>query len=396
MAQPKITVNIANGAIGGVPANERGYAAMVVTATTLGSLALNTPKLVFSLKEVEALGVTAAATAFAHRQIKGFYDAYNFITGSEIAPLYIMTVADTVTLANMADKDYVNGLKKLVDFSGGKARLAAIARKPDVGYTPDVTDGVEADSLTALANAQILGNTLAASHKPIRIFVEQRGFLIANVASLEDLATHTENRARGTIGSQLNDGSADVGVELGLAAGSALRRNIGRVRNGNLSFLSAAYVGDTAIESLTAADTIYDKGYGFFRTIQNKNGYFVNDDRMACAKTDDYAYLYRGRTVDEFHRIAHRVYTDWINDDFESIEGGKIAPEVIATLEQDIKRAIKNEMSEDLSRYPDGEYCKVTIDPDQNVVTAGKTIITLRGRVFGHFKDFELNLGFEL
>lgn len=396
MGQPKIEVKLTNGGIGGNPPNEWGVSALAVTGVTLAGLALNEPKLIYSLQEAIDLGITSTATPYAYRQIKGFYDAYNFITGSEIAPLFIMMTADTQTLEETADKDEPNGLIKVLNFANGKVRLAAIGRKPDGAYVPDVTNGVEADSIAAVANGQLLCNTLFAAHNPLRMFVEQRGFLIANVASLEDYETHEENRVRPTLGSGLADGTADVGIELGLAAGLPLRRNIGRVKNGALLFLSNAYVGDTAIEDLTAADTIYDKGYGFFRTYPNKNGYFVNDDRMATSKADDYGYLYRGRCIDEVHRILYRVYVEYINDDFEAIEGGKIDPGVIATMTKEMKDAVKVELSTELSKQDDGSFIKVTIDPEQNVVTAGKTKIKFRVRAKGHFKDFEAELGFEL
>lgn len=396
MGQPKITVNIQNGAIGGVAPSDRNICGLVCTGVATSGLALNTPALIYSLKAAEDLGITSAATPLAYRQIKGFYDAFNLVTGLEVCPLYIMLVADTVTLDDMCDKDFDNGMKKLNDYADGKLRYGAVARKPDGAYTPDLTNAVEQDSIDAVASAQILCNTLSAAHRPMLMFVEQRGFLISALADLEDYETHEERWVRATLGSTLSDGSADVGIEMGLKAGIPLRRNIGRVKTGALLFMNAAYVGDTKVEDLEAGDTIYDKGYGFFISLQDTNGYFVNDDRMACSKTDDYGYLYRGATINELHRLVFRVYSQWRNDEFESEEGGVMSAATIATLIQEVQDAVKNELSADLSKYSDGTYVRVSIDPTQNVVTTGECKITVRGRVYGHFKDFVINLGFEL
>lgn len=395
----KITANIVNGGIGGNPANNRGRSAMVVTATTVSGLALNTPKVINSLAEAVALGLTAAATPFAYRQIKGYYDAYAFLTGSEKAPLHLMTVADTVTLANMADKDYANGLKKLLDdpTSENKPRLAGIARDPDVGYTPDLTDGVEADSLTALANAQALANVLKGENRPARVLVEMRGLLYANIDDLEDLATHSENRVMPVIGSQLADGSADVGIMLGLLSAGNISENPGNVENGNLNFITQAYVGDKKIEEFIARDTLSDKGYVYFRTYMNRNGYFVNDDRMATALTDDYVWMNRGRLVDEIQRISDSVLTGKVGSKYETEPStGVLTEGARLNIEAAMRNQVEIELSQDIPKREDGTYLYVKVDPDHNVVTSGKTKLTERVRPYNHHKDIEFDLGVEL
>lgn len=390
MAQPKVTVNITNGALGGVPVNEDGLAEMVVTATAVAGLPLATPTLIYSLAEAVAKGITATATPFAYRQIKGFYDGYNFITGSERAPLYLMTVADTVTLANMTDQAYATGLKKLHDFALGKPRLAGVARKPDVGYSPVVTGGVEADSLTALDNAQTLAATYSTANNPLMVLVEQRGLLYANIATLTDARTKTDMYAMPIIGSQLSDGSADVGIMLGMEAGAKVNQSIGRVRFGAITLFSQAYIGDKKVEEFTAIDTLYDKGYNYFRTLPNRSGYFVSGDATAVPLTNDFCWGHRVRTINKAQRIAARVYTDWINEDVETIEGGKLAPAVIATLESEIKQAIDTEMAGEISEFIP------FIDPDQNVVSTNKVKITGKIRGRNVLMNLDMDMGFTL
>ncbi|MFN4249269.1 MAG: DUF2586 family protein [Flavipsychrobacter sp.] len=390
MGQPKVVVNITNNAMGGAPANEDGLSALMVTATAVTGLGLLVPAQVYSLNEAVALGITAAATPFAYRQIKGFYDGYNFITGSQRAPLYIMTAADTVTLAQMADQTNASGLKKLLDFANGRVRLAGVARNPAIGYTPTVTNGVDADSLTALDNAHTLATTCAASNNPLRVFVEQRAFLYANVASLLDMSTKTSRRALPVIGSQLNDGSADVGFMLGVAAGIKVNQSMGRVKFGAITAFTQAYIGDKKVEEFTAIDTLHDKGYVYFRTIPNRSGYYINGDRMACATTDDYCYLHRGRVIDKAQRIVARVYTEWLNDDVETISGGRLAPAVVDTLENILDTAVRQEMAGEISEY------ETFIDPEYNVVSNGKIKVVGEVRTRFVILQFEMDLGLKL
>ncbi|MFN4249059.1 MAG: DUF2586 family protein [Flavipsychrobacter sp.] len=389
MGLPKVTVNITNGALGTSPANEDGVSGLVVTATAVTGLSLATPTLINSLKDAEDLGLTATATAFAHRQIKGFYDGYNLITGSQVAPLYLMTLVNTATLTNMADKDVATGAIKLLDYAAGKIRLLGLGRSPGV-YAPTITEGIDPDSLTALPKAQILGNTYAAAAKPLRILIEGRMFLFANLGSLADLRTHSENRAGIVLGSSLNDGSADVGFALGVAAALRVQQNIGRVKNGPLLPISNAYIGDTAVKSFASLDTIHDKGYMFYRYFPNRDGYYFNDDPMAAATSDDYSQLGRGRVIDKAHRITYRVYTNEINDDFVAETGGKLSEGTITYLESQIETAVLREMEGEISNF------RCVIDPAQNVVSTNKVKIKGKIRPRGYFKDIDVDLGFEL
>lgn len=390
MAQPKVIINITNNALGGTPVSEDGLAALMVTGVTATGLGLLVPVQIFSLAEAEALGITEAAMPFAYRQIKGFYAGYNFITGSERAPLYIMTAADTVTLANMTDQTNASGLKKLLDYALGRVRLAGVARSPAAGYTPTLTSGVDTDSVTALDNAHTLATTYAAANNPLRVFVEQRAFLYANIGSLLDMRTKTSRRSVPVIGSSLNDGSAEVGFMLGVAAGVKVNQSIGRVKFGAITAFPQVYVGDKKIEEFTAVDTLHDKGYVYFRTIPNRSGYYINADSTAAPLTDDFCYLHRGRVIDKAHRIAARVYTEWLNDDVETIAGGKLAPAVIDTLEDVIRRAVNQEMDGEIVRFDP------FIDPDQNVVSAGKVKVVGRVRTRFVLLQFEMDLGLTL
>lgn len=399
MPLPNVKISLANGAMGRVDETGDGISGLVLNASAAASgLALATPAVIFNLQAAVALGITEAALPEVYRHIKEFYDGYNYVTGSQNAELYIMLVAQTMTLAQMADTTVTNSAAKLVDYANGRVKRLALARNPASGYTPTLTDGIDADSLAALPKAQLLGNTYAERQWPLRVLVEGRAFALANVGTLKDLRTLTAPRAGVVMASSKNDGSASVGFALGVAAGLPAHRSVGRVKNGALAPISVGYNGDTKAEAMAGAiDTIHDKGYFIFRTFSNRTGYYFNDDPMAAPKSDDYSQLVYGNVIDKAQRVVYNVLVDEINDDVDVLTGGKLHPAVIATIESNILRSAGVALSENISKNEDGTIAfSAFIDPDQNVVTAEKLKVIVRARPKGYNKTIEASLGYSL
>lgn len=386
---PDVKVTLSNGALGSVGDTGDGVTGMVVTGVAVAGIPLNTPKLIFSLADAEALGITLAAMPAAYRQIKEFYDGYRYISGKSVAELYIMTTADTVTMTQIADYTVATGAKKLVDFADGRIKLLGITRKPGVGYTPVVTDGIDADCLTALQKAHDLGNTYATAQQPIRTLVEGRAFAIANVGSLKDLHTYTYNRAGLVLFSTANDGSSSVGFVLGVSAALPVHRKISRVRNTALPY-TTAYIGDAPVSlGLGATATIHDKGYIIARQYATRSGLYLNGDFMATAVSDDYALLCRGRVIDKAHRITYDTYVDEIEEDVDvDPETGFWFDGYVEFLKNRITRAIGNNMGDSISATP-------TVNlPVINVLAQAKTKIQLKLIPKGYNSNIEVELGF--
>ena len=390
MSLPDVNVILKNGALGTVGESADGVCAMVVTGVTTSGLALNTPTVIYSLADAIALGITDVAMPAAYRQIKEFYDGFQYITGKSVAELYIMTTADTVTMTQIADQTNATGAKKLVDFAKGRVRLLGITRKPSSGYTPTVTDGIDSDCLTALANAHNLGNSYASNQQPIRTLIEGRAFTLANVASLKDLHTYSYNRAGIVLMSTSNDGSSSVGLMLGIAAGLPVHRKISRVRNTALPIV-AGFIGDTAISpAVGAVSTIHDKGYIIARQFPTRSGFFVNGDFMATAASDDYALLCRGRVIDKCHRIAYDTYLDEIDEDADVDKTtGMWVDGYVEFMKQRIRTAINNSAGVNLS-------APVLVEiPPINVLSGAATKIQLKAIPKGYNTNMNVELGFQ-
>lgn len=390
---PDVIINHTNGALGGVPDSQDGIAALVLTGVTAPGLDLATPKVVYSLADVNALGIDAESdNAAAYRHIKEFYDGIRFISGREVAELYIMLVANTVTLTQMADvTNTTTGAKRVIDYAQGRVRHLGLARTPDGAYTPTLTDGIDADCLAALPKANELGETYKTANRPLRVSVEGRSFLLANIGDLKDLKTYSYPRANIVLWSTQNDGSASVGFTLGVKAALPVQRKISRVKNGLLGF-SAAYVGDTTIQDLQAAiGTIHDKGYILLRTFPSRSGYYFTGEPMAAPNANDYAIWSRGNVIDKAHRIAYDVFLEEIDDDVEvDTTTGQLAEGYVAYLENRIITAIKLQMADAISGLPE-----FTILPNQNILATGETKATLKITPKGYMEKIVIDLGFQ-
>lgn len=386
---PDVRVKLSNGALGTVGESADGVSGIVVTGTATSDLPLATPKVIFSLAEAIALGITATGMASAFRQIKEFYDGVRYISGKDVAELYIMTVPNTMTLTQMADYTEASGAKKLVDYAQGRLRRLSLSKTPAGSYVPDVTDGIDADCLTALQKANDLGNTYAEKQQPLRILIEARGFLLANVGTLKDLHTYTYNRAGLVLFSSLNDGSSSVGMVMGIKAALPVHRKISRVRNKALP-VSKAYIGNTEVSiNLGAIATIHDKGYIIARQYATRAGLFLNGDFMACALTDDYALMCRGEVIDKAQRIVYDTYVDEIEEDVDiDPETGFWIDGYVEGLKSNISNAIKNGMGENISGIG-----KISIPP-LNALTLAKTKIKIGVTPKGYNSNIEVDLGF--
>jgi hypothetical protein len=390
MDLPNVNITLTNGALGTPSGSTDGIAAMVLTGVATPELTLGTPKVIYSLPDAVALGITAVGSnADAHRHIKEFYEGYSYITGREVAELYIMLVVNTQTMTVTCDSTSSSGAGKVLDFAKGRVRLLGVARTPGVGYTPTLTDGIDGDCITAIQKAHLLGNVYAAKQQPIRTLVEARAFVLANVGDLKDLHTYTYNRAGLVMMSSSNDGSSSVGLVLGIEAGLKVHVKASRVRNTALP-IAKAYIGDTEVTpNLGAISTIHDKGYIIARMFPTRSGYYINADFMACPLTDDYALLCRGRVIDKAQLIAYDTYLDEVDEDAEVDRGtGFWVDGYVEFMRNRITNALNNQMGESMSGSP------IVNLPPIDVLALAKTRVQLKIVPKGYNTNIDVDLGF--
>ena len=160
---PNVKIDFANGLLGSVGAMNDGVVGLIATATavtqtinghSVATFALNTPYKITALDQLVEKGVNSASTggnANLYKCVKEFYDEAP--VGSE---LWVMGVADTMTVEKMVDKTEDNGAMKLVRAANGDIRVLIVKVTDAAGYTATVTRAIDAKVETAITNAQAL------------------------------------------------------------------------------------------------------------------------------------------------------------------------------------------------------------------------------------------------
>jgi hypothetical protein len=394
--RPKVSITVLNGQLGQITPTADAVAGLLMTGIaatgTGGSIALGETKLITSVTQAEGLGLTAAYdttnTTNVHKSIVDF-----FAQAGEGAELYINIVAKTNLMAAMCDTAN-NILKKLLNDANGRIRICAVTRVPDGAYTPVFTTQIDNDVLNAFPKAHALAEEFAAAFKPVRILLDGREFQ-GNTTTLIDLKGYTYNRVAGVLFTDVvSSKNASVGLVLGRLAAIPVQRNIGRVKDGDIGITNAYLTNQSAlIDSLGAAveDLVHDKGWIAVRKFTGKNGWFFNNDFTACANTDDYNHLGRGRVIDKAIVIAYQVFVEEILDDLDVDDSGRIDAGIIKDYQSKIKSAIDLQMTGE----DEISSCRVVVDPNQNVLSTSKVKVQLFITPKFYSEEIAVELGFE-
>lgn len=385
---PRVKINYLNGLLGTVPENQDGLLGLVV----LGAAEVSTtfvsgkPYRIVRQEDLNALGITDSNNARIVELVKQFY-----AEAEEGTPLYLIGLTAT-SMTTVLDVD--NGpMKAILQQLRGALRGLVVASASTATVT--VTDGLDPDVLTAMPKAQALAAWAADSlYAPIFVILEGRHF--ESAADAPDLKALAYNRVGVFIGdvaaSSIN---AAVGTLAGRIASMPVQRNIARVASGALA-PAAMYIGASPVdESMSVVDALYAKGYICPRIYVGLPGYYMVDDPLAVAGTDDYAHLTARRTIDKAARIAYITMLQFLIDEIELNEDGTMQQPVLKSWQAAVEDAINSQMSAagELS-VVNGSGCKFFIDPQQNVLATSKVQGSLKVRPYGYARDIIVNVGF--
>lgn len=391
MPLPNIAIIYGQGGLGATSVSEDNIAGIIVSGVAVaGKFALGEVFSVFSLSEAEAKGITQAYdttnVTTAHKNIKDFYSQ-----AGEGAELFVMVVANTVTLTQMADltNEYA---KKILATGQGRIKLLAISRSPDIAYSPTITAGIDPDVITAVTKAQELVVQEQAYYRPVQILIEGRAF-DGNPSTLHDLRAGTQNRVSIVLGNDTPLKQTLIGLALGTLASVSVQVNMGAVKNGELG-LTNVYLTNTAhINTFNEGQLgiIYDKGYIFPRKHVGLNGYFWVDDSTCTALTDDYAYISRCRVIDKVYRIVRTTYlTDLLDNILVDEDTGKIPAAILKSFQAKIERSIDTQMT------ANSEISGISafVDPTQDIIATNEIKIRVDITPVGYARKFTITIGF--
>ena len=393
---PRVKIAMANGVLGATSASADGLLGLICSAVAVsGKFELNKPYVLTGYDDLATLGITEESNAGIEKLIRDFYAEAG--AGTRV---YIMGVPNTVTLSNMVDYTVLTNARKLIEVSNGEVRGIIAKYIPAEGYTPTVTDGLDADVYAAITKAQELAEWAATSKfSPVFVTLEGRSYS-GDSTELEDLTTRTDNRVSVLIGDTAkNTNGAAMGLLAGRIAASPVQRNIGRVKDGAVG-ADEIYIANIAAEQADV-EGIHDKGFITFRTFVGRSGYFFTNDPMATLPTDDYARLAYRRTIDKAYRIAYITLTNELLDEVPLLTDGTIMPAFAKSWEQLVINAISSQMTAqgELSvdpSDPNDQGVECFIDPAQNVASTRRINVTVRVRPYGYADYIDVLLGFNI
>lgn len=403
MGLPDVKINLTNGNLGREVAEKDGVAALIVSGIAVAEKFALGDILgpFYKPEDAEAMGIDAdyddTNKLLAYRQIYDFYK-----NAGNGADLYVMVVAQTLTMEDMCDKTLTHAAK-LIEQLNGEVRLIGISRVPDATYTPTYTDGMDDDVIAAVTKAQALAEESFTKHRPVSFLIEGREFQ-SNSGNLQDLRDEATGPNANRVGVILSsdpdvsaleteyDGYANVGFVLGRQAAIPVQRNLGRVHDGKLPVDKAGFSDGKEISEYdeTDFDAMEDKGYIFMRQHTGKAGYYFNGDHAACKIQDDYAFLSRGRTIDKAARLIRQVYLEDLLDEILVDQDGKLQVGVVKNFQARGKSQIEINMLTKLEI----SGCGVFVDPDQDILSTDKLEIEVSITPVGIAKEIVVKLGF--
>ncbi|SNR16529.1 DUF2586 family protein [Tenacibaculum jejuense] len=380
---PKVKINVNNDGLGQVAQTEDGVSAMILTGVSVVDGAqIGKSFQVFSLDEAEAAGITADDNPYAYKHVKQFYEEAG--NGTQ---LWLMLVADTVSMEDMvsADQDFA---KKLLDDAKGAVRLIAVSRESSGTVT--LANGVDEDVDNAVTKAQTLIKGYASKYKEASVIIDGKDFN-GTVGDLKDYTESDKEFVSILLANTDGGKNAAVGLLLGRLAKDPVMRNPGRVKSGSLPATKGYFTNEQAIEELENAwDNIHDKGYIFLRSFVGRSGYFFNDAPTCTNGNDDLNNITRVRTIYKARRVAYDVFVNEILDEIPLEANGKIAPALIKSWEGLVDNAINLTMTQN------GEISAVrtSIDPAQDVLATNEVKVSLDILPVGYAKYITVELGF--
>ena len=393
---PRVKIHFENGVLGQVAEMADGCLGLLAlgAVAVADTFALGKAYKLKGVASLEALGVNAENNPLLYKNVKEFYNEAG--NGQEV---WLMGFDATSTFASILDRDNASGAKALLLAANGKLRGLIAFKSPKAGYTPEIKHGIDDDAYTALIKAQLLGDW-ATEERYAPIFTLIEGYAYNGTdTDLTDLRTMTYNRAGIVIGDTVSGSkNAAMGLVAGRIAASPVQRKISRVKTGALT-AQEMYIGSKLVETADV-EGIDEKGFITFRTFVGKAGYFIADDHLATAASDDYNSISNRRVIDKAYRVAYTTLIEDLNDEVPISSDGGLSPAWCASVEADVENDIIAQMTANGNLGNDPADANDTgvdcaIDRDQQILSSGKFVAGLRVKPNGYAKYIDVNLGFK-
>jgi hypothetical protein len=407
MSRKNVQFTTSNGNLGRNAASEDGTTGFIFGGVAVsGKLVLGTIYQLKSANDLDALGVDAAYDST--NAVLVYHHVTRFFDRNPNATLYLMVVAQSVTLTQMADKANAY-LKKMSKDKEGKIKLFCINLHPLSSYTPTLTTGLDADVIAAIPKAQETVVEEAAAGRYIDAVIIGGYNFNGTATNALDIRTKTAPKVSVCIAQDPAVAALKaeyakmpaVGDCMGMLSKAAVSQDFGElIDTFNLKDDAKGYFQNCALSSGslvstysdTDLDTLDSKGYIFAEPNTSVVGSFFNDTHTCSAiANNDYAYIENNRTINKMIRLVAAVLAPKIKSRVPvDSTNGKIKADVRVSLQNEaIAAMLPMENEGDLSG---GRDCY--IDPDQNVISTSKVNVKITAVPVAIAREVSVTIGF--
>lgn len=370
-----------------LPGKDHVSGIMIYCDTLPAGFGTDKMKKVVSITEAETLGITSDAVTVQHKVLHyHISEVFRINPGCELY-IGIFAVPEAVPEETY---DFAE-LKELQEFAGGDIRQAAV-------YCPEKS--LAAAEVGAL---QTIATALEAQHMPLSILYAAD---VSSLASLVDLSSGGRCNVSVVIGEDVGDRVAAlataltqsitcVGTVLGAVSLAKVSESIAWVQKFPMGIDNPGFADGSTYESVSegtkfGSGSLDEKRFIFLCRYTGIAGCYLNDSHNLDLITSDYNYIERVRTIDKAIRGIRANVLPYLSGPVKlDPDTGKLAPDYVAFLEVTANRALENMAKNDeLSGY------KVSIDPEQNVLSTSTVEFVVQKVPVGVSRSFAIKIGY--
>lgn len=385
-----INIVRAKGQLGRTTPTEDAVVCMVFSGTAVATkIALSEPKQIFSSDALEDLGMTEDNNPVAYRDIKDFYGK-----AGEGAELNFMLVSDATNLTDICN--VTNDIaKKLITFTQDRGVILLVNRKPAVGYTPTITNGMDNDVWDAITKLNEMAVQYQTKNAPFVGILPALYFDTTEINEIPLRSTLTTDNVALSTACEKADGHISMGALAGWLVRHQVSENFSRIASGPI--FNTGFFPDMvpSLNLKNAWSAINNKAFIYLYKEPGKQGYFFNDDSTMTTVSSDYSSISWNRTINKVHRIAYTTLVEKLRDDVDiNPVTGKVETSLLSDWESDVENdIIANMVNTGVTKKPEISGVKCIIDPNSDILN-DKMDVTIQIVRRGQVKTFNVKIGY--
>ena len=138
-----------------------------------------------------------------------------------------------------------------------------------------------------------------------------------------------------------------------------------------------------------ALDALDNKSYIFLRTFTGVSGTFNSGEWSSITRTDDYARLSRGQTMDKAERLVYIAMVQLLSSTIYVDADGKLFDDSVSKFEKTADASVDS-----MRTAKEVSGLVFDVDPDQDVLTTEQVVVSMSLQPSGIARDIVINSGF--